>query len=82
MSVEDRSRELGLELPEAVAPAFSYVSVVTQGGYGLGQRADPARRRRVLMTGKVGAEISLEQARVRRSCLRAAGDEPIEGSAR
>jgi len=73
MSVDDRLRELGLQLPEAVAPAFQYVAVVVHGGYAWVSGQIPRAGSRVLMTGKVGAEISVEQARVAaRACVLAA----------
>jgi enamine deaminase RidA (YjgF/YER057c/UK114 family) len=70
MHVEDRLRELGLELPEAVAPAFQYVAVVVYGGYAWVSGQIPRAGNRILMTGKAGAEISLEQAQVAaRACV-------------
>lgn len=70
MRVEDRLRELGLELPEAVAPAFQYVAVVVHRGYAWVSGQIPRAGGQILMTGKVGAEISLEQARsAARACV-------------
>jgi enamine deaminase RidA (YjgF/YER057c/UK114 family) len=70
MSVEDRLRELGLELPEAVAPAFQYVSVVLHGGLAWVSGQVPRAGSRILMTGKVGAEVSLDQAQAAaRACV-------------
>jgi enamine deaminase RidA (YjgF/YER057c/UK114 family) len=59
---EERLRDLGLELPEVVAPAGSYVPAVRTGSlvYTAGQV--PMVGGKLPVTGKVGAEVSLEQA--------------------
>ncbi len=70
MSAEERLRELRLELPEAVAPAFQYLSVVLHGGLAWVSGQVPRAGSRILMTGKVGAEISLDQAQAAaRACV-------------
>jgi enamine deaminase RidA (YjgF/YER057c/UK114 family) len=70
MRIEQRLRELGLDLPEPVAPAFQYVAVVVHGGYAWVSGQIPRAGNRVLMTGKVGADVSLEQARqAARACV-------------
>ncbi|GAA4134928.1 RidA family protein [Actinomadura keratinilytica] len=62
MTPEERLRDLGLELPEVVAPAGSYVPAVRTGSlvYTAGQV--PMVGGKLPVTGKVGAEVSLEQA--------------------
>ena len=70
MKVEQRLRELGLELPEPVAPAFQYVAVVVHGGLAWVSGQIPRAGSRILMTGKVGDDISLEQAQAAaRACV-------------
>ncbi|MBX7494427.1 RidA family protein [Qipengyuania sp. 6B39] len=60
MSVHERLRELGLELPKAAAPVASYVPVVVDGhtAYVSGQLPFVDGQ---LVTGKLGADVSLEQ---------------------
>ncbi|TDC68395.1 RidA family protein [Actinomadura sp. GC306] len=59
---EERMRELGIELPEAVAPVASYVSAARTGSlvYTAGQI--PLVKGELGATGKVGAEVSAEEA--------------------
>jgi enamine deaminase RidA (YjgF/YER057c/UK114 family) len=59
---EQRVAELGLELPDVVAPLASYLPAVRTGSlvYTAGQL--PLAGGELLATGKVGAEISPEQA--------------------
>jgi enamine deaminase RidA (YjgF/YER057c/UK114 family) len=59
---EERVRELGLEVPDVVAPLASYVPTARTGNlvYTSGQL--PIVEGKLLATGKVGAEIGEEQA--------------------
>jgi enamine deaminase RidA (YjgF/YER057c/UK114 family) len=59
---EERVRELGLELPEVVAPLASYVPTARAGAlvYTSGQL--PIAKGELLATGKVGAEVAADQA--------------------
>ena len=59
---EDRIRELGLEVPEVVAPLASYVPAARSGTlvYTAGQL--PMVKGELAATGKVGAEIDPERA--------------------
>jgi enamine deaminase RidA (YjgF/YER057c/UK114 family) len=59
---EDRIRELGLEVPEVVAPLASYLPVARTGTlvYTSGQL--PMVKGELAATGKVGAEIDPERA--------------------
>ncbi|HEU5156016.1 MAG TPA: RidA family protein [Streptosporangiaceae bacterium] len=59
---EERVADLGLELPPVVRPLASYVPTARTGSlvYTAGQL--PIRAGELLATGKVGAEISPEQA--------------------
>ncbi|WP_166906810.1 RidA family protein [Mycobacterium sp. DL440] len=61
MTVSARLAELGVELPDVVAPLAAYVPAVRTGNlvYTAGQL--PIKAGELLATGKVGAEISPEQ---------------------
>jgi enamine deaminase RidA (YjgF/YER057c/UK114 family) len=63
MSASDRLGQLGLALPEVVAPLASYVPAVRTGNliYTAGQL--PMRAGKLLATGKVGARVSPEQGK-------------------
>ncbi|GAA0603028.1 RidA family protein [Sporichthya brevicatena] len=58
----EKLRELGLALPEVAKPLAAYVPAVRTGNlvYVSGQL--PIADGKLLMTGKVGAEVSVEQA--------------------
>jgi enamine deaminase RidA (YjgF/YER057c/UK114 family) len=62
-SVEDRLRELGLELPSPPQPLASYVPVVVSGGLAFVSGQTPSAEGKPLFTGHVGAEVSVEEAR-------------------
>jgi enamine deaminase RidA (YjgF/YER057c/UK114 family) len=61
-SPEERIRELGLEIPDVVAPLASYVPAARSGSlvYTAGQL--PIVKGELAATGKVGAEIDPERA--------------------
>lgn len=61
MSVEARLAELGLTLPEAATPAFNYMPVVVWGDVAYLSGQLPKVDGEVRVTGKVGAEVSVEQ---------------------
>ena len=68
MSIADRLSELGIALPEAAAPVASYQPVVVDGrrAYLSGQLPFVDGK---LVTGKLGADVSLEQGqRAARAC--------------
>ena len=68
--MEARLRELGLTLPEAIEPAYSYVSVVIHGGIAYVSGHIPKVGEAPLHTGRAGDEVTLEQARdCTRLCL-------------
>jgi enamine deaminase RidA (YjgF/YER057c/UK114 family) len=70
MKIDEKIHSLGLQLPPAVQPAFQYLPVVLHGGLAWVSGQIPRAGERVLMTGKVGAELSLEQAReAARACV-------------
>ena len=60
--IEKRLQELGLELPAAVEPVYEYVPVVIHGGIAYVSGQLPKVGDDVRHKGKVGAEVSLEQA--------------------
>jgi enamine deaminase RidA (YjgF/YER057c/UK114 family) len=59
---EQRMAELGLVLPEVVAPLAAYVPAVRTGAYVYTSGQLPMADGKLLATGKVGAEISEEEA--------------------
>ncbi|MDF2583561.1 MAG: hypothetical protein K0R33_2204 [Mycobacterium sp.] len=63
MTVTSRLTELGIELPAVVAPLAAYVPAVRTGNlvYTAGQL--PISDGALLATGKVGAEVTAEQAK-------------------
>jgi enamine deaminase RidA (YjgF/YER057c/UK114 family) len=60
--VDDRLAELGLELPPAAAPLASYVPVVVSNGIAFVSGQTPSSDGVPMFTGKVGADVSVEQA--------------------
>ena len=60
--VEDRLRELGVELPEVVPPVAAYVPAVRSGEYVFTAGQLPMVGGRLAVTGKVGAEVTAEEA--------------------
>lgn len=69
MTVEERIRELGLEIPDVPAPAGAYVPAVHSGGYVYTAGQLPFVAGELAVTGKVGAEVDVEQAKqLARTC--------------
>ena len=64
MSASERLVELGIELPDVVAPLAAYVPAVRTGNlvYTAGQL--PIQAGKLPLTGKVGTEVSPEDAKV------------------
>ena len=73
MSVEGRLAELGIELPPAPAPVASYIPVVVSGTLAFVAGQVPLSEGKVLVTGKLGAEVDAEEGAVaaRRCALQA-----------
>jgi enamine deaminase RidA (YjgF/YER057c/UK114 family) len=68
--IEARLAANGFALPEAVAPAYQYVAVVVHQNLGFLSGQIPRAGSQVLMTGKLGAEISVEQGqRAAEACV-------------
>ena len=61
-AVEDRLAELGLSLPPVAAPVAAYVPVVRSGNLVLTSGQLPLVDGKLAATGKVGAEVSAEDA--------------------
>jgi enamine deaminase RidA (YjgF/YER057c/UK114 family) len=64
MNAEARIAELGIVLPQAVPPAFQYVSVVVHRGTAWVSGQIPRQGDKVLFTGKLGAGVSMDQAKL------------------
>ncbi|MFF7635583.1 RidA family protein [Kitasatospora sp. NPDC008050] len=62
-TVESRLAELGLTLPEVAAPVAAYVPAVRSGEYVLTSGQLPMVQGKLQHTGKVGAEVTAEQAK-------------------
>jgi enamine deaminase RidA (YjgF/YER057c/UK114 family) len=58
----ERLAELGLELPTPFAPLGAYVPVVREGSLAFTSGAGPVRPDGSVVTGKVGADLDLDQA--------------------
>jgi len=61
-SPEQRLEELGLAVPEVAAPVASYVPAVRSGNHIFTSGQLPIREGTLLTTGKVGAQVSVEEA--------------------
>jgi enamine deaminase RidA (YjgF/YER057c/UK114 family) len=70
---EERLSELGIELPPAPAPVASYVPVRTAGSLAFVAGQIPTEEGKVLLTGAVDADVTVEQAQegARRCALQA-----------
>ena len=61
MSAETKLKEMGLEVPAAVKPVANYVSAVRTGNLVFLSGQGPFRKDGTLITGKVGADLTLEE---------------------
>lgn len=61
MSHELRLKELGIELPAAPKPVANYVPVVRVGDLLFLSGVLPSKEGQLVFTGKLGAEVSIEQ---------------------
>jgi len=59
---EERLADLGLAVPEVVAPVAAYVPAVRTGGYVYTSGQLPLRDGELMRIGKVGSEVSPEEA--------------------
>lgn len=60
--IETRLAELGMDLPQVAAPVAAYVPAIAKNGRAITSGQLPFVAGQLPATGKVGAEISLEQA--------------------
>ncbi len=60
--VEDRLTELGLTVPTVPTPVAAYVPAVRTGSYVFTSGQLPMRDGQLLLTGKVGEQVSAEEA--------------------
>lgn len=63
MSANAKIRELGITLPEVAKPAGAYVPAVQSGNLVFTAGQIPLVEEKLVATGKVGKEISVEQAK-------------------
>ena len=63
MSIKEKLKELGLTLPVAAAPVAAYVPAVRTGNLVFTAGQLPIVDGKVVITGKVGAEVTPEQAK-------------------
>ena len=69
-SIEAKLRELGIELPVAMAPMANYVPYVVTGNLVVVSGQVPALDGKIAITGKVGEDVSVEEGqRAARICL-------------
>ena len=61
MQVEARLKELGIDLPAAITPVANYVPAVTTGNLIFLSGHGPVKEDGVLITGKIGADLTIEQ---------------------
>ena len=61
MHVEDRLKEMGIELPSAITPVANYVPAVVTGNWVFLSGHGPVKEDGTLITGKVGADLTVEQ---------------------
>jgi enamine deaminase RidA (YjgF/YER057c/UK114 family) len=59
---EERLEQLGLSVPEVAAPVAAYLPAVRSGAYVFTSGQLPMRDGELIRTGKVGAEVGLEEA--------------------
>ena len=70
MSARARLAELGLELPSVVPPVAAYVPAVRSGNHVFTSGQLPMVQGELPATGKVGAQVSAEQAKELAAYLR------------
>ena len=63
MSIREKIKELGLDLPVAAAPLAAYVPAVITGKLVFTAGQLPMLNGAIAMTGKVGAEVTVDQAK-------------------
>lgn len=61
MTVEDRLRDQGIELPPVAAPVASYVPVAVAGGLAFVAGQVPLEEGKPMATGRLGAELTTDE---------------------
>jgi len=61
MNAENKLKEMGLEIPPPSTPVANYVSAVRTGNLVFLSGHGPIRKDGTMITGKVGAELSLDE---------------------
>ena len=61
MQIEDRLKELGIELPPAITPVANYIPAVVTGNLVFLSGHGPVNEDGTLVTGKVGADLTIEE---------------------
>jgi enamine deaminase RidA (YjgF/YER057c/UK114 family) len=62
MTPEERLAELGLAVPEVAAPVAAYIPAVRSGNHVFTSGQLPMREGQLMATGKVGGEVTQEEA--------------------
>lgn len=62
MKVEEKLKAMGIELPEPPQPVAAYIPAVRTGNLIFVSGQIPAQNGKVMYTGRVGAEVSIEEA--------------------
>ncbi len=62
MTPEERLAEIGLEVPEVAAPVAAYVPAVRSGSHVYTSGQLPVRSGELIISGKVGGEVTAEEA--------------------
>lgn len=62
MKIEEKLKAMGIELPEPPQPVAAYIPAVRTGNLIFVSGQIPAQNGKVMYTGRVGAEISIEEA--------------------
>ena len=78
-AVEDRLAELGLSVPDVAKPVASYVPAVRSGSHVFTSGQLPMRSGELMATGKVGGEVSPEDAAALRAAVRPQRDRRGQG---
>jgi enamine deaminase RidA (YjgF/YER057c/UK114 family) len=61
MKIEDKLKEIGIELPSAITPVANYVPAVRTGNLVFLSGHGPVKKDGTLITGKVGADLTADQ---------------------
>ncbi len=61
MKVEEKLKEIGLELPPAIQPVANYVTAVRTGNLVFLSGQGPLREDGTLITGKIGSDLSQDE---------------------